>query len=80
MIFVTKCPCDECIPLINSAGIKQIYTGDLDAGKVKADISYQKFSGLQGVKKFTVSITLQIITAQTNPGSEDHSILVLLAW
>ncbi|XP_051869988.1 cytidine and dCMP deaminase domain-containing protein 1 [Pristis pectinata] len=53
MIFVTKCPCDECIPLINSAGIKQIYTGDLDAGKVKADISYQKFSGLQGVKKFT---------------------------
>ncbi|XP_072370345.1 cytidine and dCMP deaminase domain-containing protein 1 [Scyliorhinus torazame] len=53
MIFVTKCPCDECVPLINNAGIKQIYTGDLDAGKVKADISYQKFSGLQGVRKFT---------------------------
>ncbi|XP_078415572.1 cytidine and dCMP deaminase domain-containing protein 1 isoform X1 [Cetorhinus maximus] len=53
MIFVTKCPCDECVPLINNAGIKQIYTGDLDAGKVKADISYRKFSGLQGVRKFT---------------------------
>ncbi|XP_067848692.1 cytidine and dCMP deaminase domain-containing protein 1 [Heptranchias perlo] len=52
MMFVTKCPCDECVPLINSAGIKRIYTGDLDAGKVKADISYQKFTGLQGVRRF----------------------------
>ncbi|XP_007889736.1 cytidine and dCMP deaminase domain-containing protein 1 [Callorhinchus milii] len=53
MIFVTKCPCDECLPLIKGSGIKQIYTGDLDVGKVKPDISYQKFSGLQGVRKFT---------------------------
>ena len=40
MIFVTKCPCDECVPLIKGAGIKQIYTGDIDVGKKKADISY----------------------------------------
>uniref|UniRef100_UPI00398E3DA5 cytidine and dCMP deaminase domain-containing protein 1 n=1 Tax=Pristiophorus japonicus TaxID=55135 RepID=UPI00398E3DA5 len=65
MIFVTKCPCDECVPLINSAGIKQIYTGDLDAGKVKADISYQKFPGLQGVRKFTwqENPTISILTS-----------------
>ncbi|XP_033866868.1 cytidine and dCMP deaminase domain-containing protein 1-like isoform X1 [Acipenser ruthenus] len=53
MIFVTKCPCDECVPLIKGAGIKQIYTGDLDSKKVKADISYQKFGSLQCVHKFT---------------------------
>ncbi|XP_068026664.1 cytidine and dCMP deaminase domain-containing protein 1 isoform X2 [Melanerpes formicivorus] len=53
MIFVTKCPCDECVPLIKGAGIKQIYAGDVDAGKKKADISYMKFGELQGVSKFT---------------------------
>uniref|UniRef100_H3AG63 Cytidine and dCMP deaminase domain-containing protein 1 n=1 Tax=Latimeria chalumnae TaxID=7897 RepID=H3AG63_LATCH len=53
MIFITKCPCDECVPLIKGTGIKQIYTGDLDAGKVKADISYQKFVKLKDVKKLT---------------------------
>ncbi|RXM31306.1 hypothetical protein EOD39_7124 [Acipenser ruthenus] len=53
MIFVTKCPCDECVPLIKGAGIKQIYTGDLDSKKVKADISYLKFGSLQCVHKFT---------------------------
>ncbi|KAI7811210.1 cytidine and dCMP deaminase domain-containing protein 1 [Triplophysa rosa] len=52
MMFVTKCPCDECIPLIGCAGIKQIYTTDLDSGKVKHDISYLRFNELSGVQKF----------------------------
>ncbi|KAK6325411.1 hypothetical protein J4Q44_G00047530 [Coregonus suidteri] len=52
MLFVTKCPCDECVPLIRGAGIKQIYTTDLDSGKDKGDISYLRFDGLQGVLKF----------------------------
>lgn len=55
MIFVTKCPCDECVPLIKGAGIKQIYAGDVDVGKKKADISYMRFGELEGVGKFTVS-------------------------
>ncbi|XP_074073249.1 cytidine and dCMP deaminase domain-containing protein 1 isoform X3 [Macrotis lagotis] len=53
MIFVTKCPCDECVPLIKGAGIKQIYAGDVDVGKKKADISYMRFEELEGVSKFT---------------------------
>ncbi|XP_075448050.1 cytidine and dCMP deaminase domain-containing protein 1 isoform X2 [Ascaphus truei] len=53
MIFVTKCPCDECVPLIRGAGIKQIYAGDIDIGKKKADISYMKFGELKGVGKYT---------------------------
>lgn len=52
MIFVTKCPCDECVPLIGCAGIKQIYTTDLDCNKVKHDISYLRFDKLTGVQKF----------------------------
>uniref|UniRef100_A0A8D0UI69 Cytidine and dCMP deaminase domain-containing protein 1 n=2 Tax=Sus scrofa TaxID=9823 RepID=A0A8D0UI69_PIG len=54
MIFVTKCPCDECVPLIKGAGIKQIYAGDVDVGKKKADISYMRFGELEGVSKFTM--------------------------
>ncbi|XP_077154193.1 cytidine and dCMP deaminase domain-containing protein 1 [Ranitomeya variabilis] len=53
MIFVTKCPCDECVPLIKGSGIKQIYTGDVDSGKKKADISYMTFSELRGVGKYS---------------------------
>nr|XP_020026495.1 cytidine and dCMP deaminase domain-containing protein 1 [Castor canadensis] len=53
MIFVTKCPCDECVPLIKGAGIKQIYAGDVDVGKKKADIAYMRFGELEGVSKFT---------------------------
>ncbi|KAK9981357.1 hypothetical protein ABG768_000902 [Culter alburnus] len=52
MMFVTKCPCDECVPLIGCAGIKQIYTTDLDSNKVKHDISYLRFDKLNGVQKF----------------------------
>ncbi|XP_051983079.1 cytidine and dCMP deaminase domain-containing protein 1-like [Xyrauchen texanus] len=52
MMFVTKCPCDECAPLIGCAGIKQVYTSDLDSGKVKHDVSYLKFNQLHGVQKF----------------------------
>ncbi|XP_053564336.1 cytidine and dCMP deaminase domain-containing protein 1 [Bombina bombina] len=53
MIFVTKCPCDECVPLIKGSGIKQIYAGDVDIEKKKADISYMKFGELNGVYKYT---------------------------
>lgn len=52
MLFVTKCPCDECIPLIKAAGITHIYTTDQDRGKDKGDISYLRFSSLKGVRKF----------------------------
>nr|XP_033803557.1 cytidine and dCMP deaminase domain-containing protein 1 isoform X2 [Geotrypetes seraphini] len=57
MIFVTKCPCDECVPLIKGAGIKQIYAGDMDIGKIKADISYLKFAELRNVSKYTWQVT-----------------------
>ncbi|KAK2818023.1 hypothetical protein Q7C36_021956 [Tachysurus vachellii] len=52
MLFVTKCPCDECVPLIQGAGIKQIYTTDLDSGKDKHDISYINFNRLRGTRRF----------------------------
>ncbi|KAI1899834.1 hypothetical protein AGOR_G00065840 [Albula goreensis] len=59
MLFVTKCPCDECVPLIMGAGIKQIYTTDLDSGKDKHDISYLRFDSLQGIQKFIWQRNLQ---------------------
>ncbi|XP_029928658.1 cytidine and dCMP deaminase domain-containing protein 1 [Myripristis murdjan] len=52
VLFVTKCPCDECIPLIRGAGVTHIYTTDQDSGKDKGDISYLRFSSLKGVSKF----------------------------
>ncbi|XP_026219753.1 cytidine and dCMP deaminase domain-containing protein 1 [Anabas testudineus] len=52
MLFVTKCPCDECIPLIRGAGISHIYTTDQDKGKDKGDISYLRFSSLKDIMKF----------------------------
>lgn len=55
MLFVTKCPCDECVPLIRGAGITHIYTTDQDRDKVKADISYLRFSSLKNISKFIVS-------------------------
>lgn len=55
MLFVTKCPCDECVPLIRGAGITHIYTTDQDRDKDKGDISYLKFSSLKNISKFTVS-------------------------
>lgn len=54
MLFVTKCPCDECVPLIRGAGITQIYTSDQDRDKDKGDISYLRFSGLKNISKFIV--------------------------
>ncbi|XP_019959469.1 cytidine and dCMP deaminase domain-containing protein 1 isoform X2 [Paralichthys olivaceus] len=53
MLFVTKCPCDECVPLIRGAGITHIYTTDQDRDKDKGDISYLRFSSLKDVSKFT---------------------------
>ena len=55
MLFVTKCPCDECVPLIRGAGITHIYTSDLDRDKDKGDISYLRFSSLKDISKFIVS-------------------------
>lgn len=55
MLFVTKCPCDECVPLIRGAGITHIYTTDQDRDKDKVDISYLRFSSLKNVSKFIVS-------------------------
>ncbi|XP_022060615.2 cytidine and dCMP deaminase domain-containing protein 1 [Acanthochromis polyacanthus] len=52
MLFVTKCPCDECVPLIRGAGITHIYTSDQDMGKDKTDISYLRFSSLKNIHKF----------------------------
>lgn len=54
MLFVTKCPCDECVPLIREAGITHIYTTDQDRDKDKGDISYLRFSKLN-TSKFIVS-------------------------
>uniref|UniRef100_A0A3Q0QVC4 Cytidine and dCMP deaminase domain-containing protein 1 n=1 Tax=Amphilophus citrinellus TaxID=61819 RepID=A0A3Q0QVC4_AMPCI len=55
MLFVTKCPCDECIRLIRGAGITHIYTSDQDRDKDKGDISYLRFSSLKNISKFIVS-------------------------
>ncbi|XP_061155037.1 cytidine and dCMP deaminase domain-containing protein 1 [Syngnathus typhle] len=52
MLFVTKCPCDECVPLIRGAGITHIYTTDQDRDRNKRDISYLRFSNLKGIQKF----------------------------
>ncbi|KAI3366293.1 hypothetical protein L3Q82_009763, partial [Scortum barcoo] len=52
VLFVTKCPCDECIPLIRGAGITHIYTSDQDRDKDKGDISYLRFSSLKNISKF----------------------------
>ncbi|XP_061655533.1 cytidine and dCMP deaminase domain-containing protein 1 isoform X2 [Phyllopteryx taeniolatus] len=52
MLFVTKCPCDECVPLIRGAGITHIYTTDHDRDKNKGDISYLRFSNLKEIQKF----------------------------
>lgn len=52
MLFVTKCPCDECVPLISGAGITHIYTSDQDRDKDKGDISYLQFSSLKNISKF----------------------------
>ncbi|XP_054479571.1 cytidine and dCMP deaminase domain-containing protein 1 [Anoplopoma fimbria] len=52
MLFVTKCPCDECVPLIRGAGITHIYTTDQDRDKDKGDISYLRFGSLRSIQKF----------------------------
>ncbi|XP_040888259.1 cytidine and dCMP deaminase domain-containing protein 1 [Toxotes jaculatrix] len=52
MLFVTKCPCDECVPLIRGAGITHIYTSDQDRDKDKGDISYLRFSSVKDISKF----------------------------
>ncbi|XP_053139825.1 cytidine and dCMP deaminase domain-containing protein 1 isoform X2 [Hemicordylus capensis] len=78
MIFVTKCPCDECVPLIKGAGIKLIYAGDIDVGKKKADISYMKFAELEGVGKFTWQLSPFYSCAPEHQTLTDQEIQKLL--
>ncbi|XP_023667209.2 cytidine and dCMP deaminase domain-containing protein 1 isoform X1 [Paramormyrops kingsleyae] len=92
-IFVTKCPCDECVPLIKGAGVKQIYTSDMDSGKDKHDISYLQFDNLQGVQKFVWQRNSQVCPGQLNSclsngcmgkhnreSEEDHPLLRYLGY
>ncbi|KAF6719423.1 Cytidine and dCMP deaminase domain-containing protein 1 [Oryzias melastigma] len=67
MLFVTKCPCDECIPLIRGAGITHIYTSDQDRDKDKGDISYLRFSSLKDISRFTWQKN-----PPDSPGSSSH--------
>ncbi|XP_061745082.1 cytidine and dCMP deaminase domain-containing protein 1 [Nerophis ophidion] len=71
MLFVTKCPCDECVPLIRGAGITHIYTNDHDRDRDKGDISYLRFSNLTGIQKFIWQrnpVTSSYVTANGCPG------------
>lgn len=52
LLFVTKCPCDECVPLIRAAGISHVFTTSQDHGKDKGDISYLRFQHLSTIHKF----------------------------
>lgn len=52
LLFVNKCPCDECVPLIRAAGISHVFTTDQDQGKDKGDISYLRFTHLRTVHKY----------------------------
>ncbi|CAL1598061.1 unnamed protein product [Knipowitschia caucasica] len=52
LLFVTKCPCDECVPLIRAAGVSHIYCSDCDQDRDKGDISYRMFRPLQGIHKY----------------------------
>uniref|UniRef100_A0A3B5MUH7 Cytidine and dCMP deaminase domain-containing protein 1 n=1 Tax=Xiphophorus couchianus TaxID=32473 RepID=A0A3B5MUH7_9TELE len=84
MMFLTKCPCDECIPLIRGAGITHIYTSDQDRDKDKGDISYLRFSTLEDISKF-VNIDMLRRLLLPPPGrelehAEDKIRYVLLTW
>lgn len=63
MLFVTKCPCDECVPLIRGAGVTHIYTSDQDRDKDKGDISYLRFGTLKDIDKFIVSSSSLLATS-----------------
>ncbi|XP_043928325.1 cytidine and dCMP deaminase domain-containing protein 1-like [Protopterus annectens] len=53
MLFTTKCPCNDCVFLIQAAGIKEIYTDNSDAGSVQGEISFTEFPKLNDIKKYT---------------------------
>ncbi|XP_075873603.1 cytidine and dCMP deaminase domain-containing protein 1 [Nelusetta ayraudi] len=69
MLFVTKCPCDECVPLIKGAGVTHIYTTEQDRDKDKEDISYLMFSSLRNVNKFI----WQRSPSPSSPSSPRHT-------
>ncbi|XP_041637465.1 cytidine and dCMP deaminase domain-containing protein 1 [Cheilinus undulatus] len=72
MMFVTKCPCDECVPLIRGAGITHVYTTDQDRDKVKEDISYLRFSSLKNVSKFIWQKKPSLLTTSFPPLANGH--------
>ncbi|TNN53867.1 Cytidine and dCMP deaminase domain-containing protein 1 [Liparis tanakae] len=57
VLFVTKCPCDECVPLIRGAGITHVYSTDRDRDKDKGDISYLRFGSLKSINKFITVVS-----------------------
>uniref|UniRef100_A0AAQ4NYW2 Cytidine and dCMP deaminase domain-containing protein 1 n=2 Tax=Gasterosteus aculeatus aculeatus TaxID=481459 RepID=A0AAQ4NYW2_GASAC len=67
VLFVTKCPCDECVPLIRGAGIAHIYTSDQDRDKDKGDISYLRFGGLRSIGKFVWRKSPAVVPASPPP-------------
>lgn len=70
VMFVTKCPCDECVPLIRGAGITHIYTTDQDRDKDKRDISYLKFSSWNNISKFIVSTEKPLSSPLRSDGAQ----------
>ncbi|XP_068575921.1 cytidine and dCMP deaminase domain-containing protein 1 [Cebidichthys violaceus] len=72
MLFVTKCPCDECVPLIRGAGITHIYTTDQDRDKDKGDISYLRFGSLKGVSKFIWQRSSSVSSASSPHHANGH--------
>lgn len=82
MLFVTKCPCDECVPLIKGAGVTHIYTTDLDRDKDKVDISYLMFSSLKNINKFIVSIQMGAKRSSKNQTllGESDMFVSLIKW
>ncbi|KAK2499948.1 hypothetical protein MC885_006541 [Smutsia gigantea] len=58
----------------HGAGIKQIYAGDVDVGKKKADISYMRFGELEGVSKFTWQLNPSgtCVLQQNEPESREN--------
>ncbi|CAL8392284.1 unnamed protein product [Boreogadus saida] len=81
LLFVTKCPCDECVPLIRAAGVTHVFTSDQDAGKDKGDISYLLFRGPIGPSRLTWQKRPLLSPSLTNgcvgkrrgsPSNQDH--------
>lgn len=67
VLFVTKCPCDQCVPLIRGAGITHIYTTDRDRDKDKGDISYLRFGSLKSINRFIWQRSPSLVSPSSPP-------------